>query len=95
MVVSTTAWDPAGHISSADDAVAYLEAAFEDGDASAITVILGALARSEGMSHVAREAGLSREGLYKALSETGDPRLSTLIGVLKALGLQLSVRPAA
>lgn len=95
MVTPTTAWDPAAHISSPEDVAAYLEAAFEDGDAATITTILGALARSEGIARIAREAGVSREGLYKALSETGDPRLSTLLGVLKALGLQLTVRTAA
>ncbi|OYX88379.1 MAG: putative addiction module antidote protein [Rhizobiales bacterium 17-65-6] len=97
MALSTTAWDPAAHIVTIDDAVAYLEAAFEDGDPAMITTILGAIARSEGMTRIAREAGVSREGLYKALSENGDPRLSTFMGVLKALGLQLAVttRPAA
>ncbi len=65
--------------------------AFESGDAAYITQALGVIARARGMTSVAREAGVTREALYKALSENGDPRLSTLLGVAKALGLKLTM----
>lgn len=94
MAIETTKWDAADHIETAEDVVAYLEAAFEDGDPELITSALGDIARSRGMGAVATEAGISRAGLYKALGEGGDPKLSTLLGVMKALGLHLSVGPA-
>lgn len=95
MAVGTTPWDPADNLETAEDIAAYLEAAFEDGDPAVIATMLGAVARSKGMSAIARETGVTREGLYKALSESGDPRLSTFLGVLKALGLTLSVGPSS
>ncbi|SMF50344.1 probable addiction module antidote protein [Xaviernesmea oryzae] len=93
MPIETTRFDILDHLKTPEDRVAYLEAAFEDGDAALITHALGDVARSVGMSAVAREAGVTREALYKALSETGDPKLSTLLGVMKALGLKFSVAP--
>ncbi len=98
MVERTVPWDMADHMATPEAVAAYLEAAFEDGDPAIIAAALGAIARSKGMTEVARRAGVTREGLYKALSAEGDPRLSTLLGVTKALGLQLTVvaeRPAA
>ncbi|WP_029004142.1 addiction module antidote protein [Azorhizobium doebereinerae] len=98
MADRTTAWDMAEHIATPEAVAAYLEAAFEDGEPAVVAAALGAIARSKGMSAVAREAGVTREALYKALSPEGDPRLSTLLGVMKALGLHLTVsadRPAA
>jgi probable addiction module antidote protein len=56
---------------------------------------LGIIARARGMTQVARDTGLAREALYKSLSEEGDPRLTTLLGVLKSLGLRLDIKPAA
>lgn len=67
---------------------AYVEAAFDDGDPAVIAHALG-------MTTIARKAGVTREALYKALSEKGDPKLSTLLGVMKALGLRLSVQHEA
>ncbi|MGK9050048.1 addiction module antidote protein [Neorhizobium petrolearium] len=93
MPLETTRFDILDHLKTPEDRVAYLEAAFEDGDAALITHALGDVARSVGMTAVAREAGVTREALYKALSETGDPKLSTLLGVMKALGLKFSVAP--
>lgn len=93
MALETTKWDPADHIETAEDVAAYLEAAFEDGDPAVIATMLGAIARSKGMTKVARDAGVTREALYKALSAEGDPRLSTLLGVVRALGLTLTVEP--
>lgn len=71
----------------------YLEAAFEDGDPALIAAALGDVARAMGMTQLAGRAGVTREALYKALSADGDPRLSTFLGVMKALGLKL--RPHA
>jgi probable addiction module antidote protein len=92
--LATTKFDIQDHLKSAEARAAYLEAAFEDGDPTLIAHALGDVARAIGMSTVAKEAGITREGLYKALSDKGDPRLSTLLGVTKALGLHLSIRPA-
>lgn len=94
MPLETTRFDIQDSLTTAEDRAAYLEAAFEDGDPALIAATLGDVARAIGMSAVATEAGVTREGLYKALSDKGDPRLSTLLGVTKALGLQLSIRPA-
>lgn len=91
MVTKTNRFDAADYINTAEDVIAHIEAAFEDGDPAVITMTLGDIARSKGMTAVAKEAGVTREALYKALSADGDPKLSTLLGVMKALGLQLTV----
>lgn len=95
MALETTKWDAANHLNSPEEVAAYLEAIFEDGDPSLIAAGLGDVARSKGITKLSKDTGISREGLYKALSENGDPRLSTLVSVLKALGLHLSVAPAS
>lgn len=91
----TTAWDPAAHLNTEDDMAAYLEAALEDGDPTLVAAALGDIARAKGMSQVARQAGLGRESLYKALSPMGNPELATILKVVSALGLQLHATPAA
>jgi len=68
---------------------AYLEAALEDGDPALIAAALGDIARAKGMSQIARETGLGRESLYKALSPDGNPEFSTVLKVVRALGLRL------
>ena len=70
-----------------------LEDAVETGDASYIAHALGVVARARGMTQIAKDAGVTREALYKALSELGDPKLSTLLGVVKALNLKLKFEP--
>ena len=92
MTLETTRFDVLDHLKTPEDRIAYLEAAFEDGDTKDIAMALGDIARSLGMTNVAKEAGVTREALYKALSEKGDPKLSTLLGVMKALGLHLTVQ---
>lgn len=87
-------FDVADHIETAEDAVHYLDAVLLDGDANEIAEALGVVARSQGMAAIADESGLSRETLYRTLSDTGNPRLATLIGVLRAMGLRLSVTAA-
>lgn len=92
---ATTIWDPSEHLKSEEDMVAYLEAALEESDPSLIAAALGDIARAKGMSQVARDAGLGRESLYKALSPAGNPEFSTILKVITALGLQLHATPAA
>ena len=89
--VRTRPWDPAEHLTSKADIAAYLEAAMQDGDPALITAALGDVARASGMAKVARKSGLARESLYKALSPTGNPEFATVLKVMRALGLKLSV----
>jgi probable addiction module antidote protein len=91
MTIDTTPWDPAEHLTSPEAIAAYLEAVFEDGDPGLIAAALGDIARAKGMTEVARAAGVTRDALYKALIKDGDPRLSTFLGVAKALGLKIQV----
>lgn len=90
----TTVRDPAEHLKTEEDMAAYLEAALEEGDSTLIAAALGDIARAKGMTQVARDAGLSRESLYKALSPSGNPEFSTILKVVQALGLQLHAAPA-
>lgn len=69
----------------------YLALAFEEGDPKAIQTALGTVARARGMSELAREAGVKREALYRALSEKGNPEFATIVKVLGALGWRLTV----
>ena len=85
----TKPWDVAEHLETEEDMVAYLEAALEDGDPALVTAALGDIARAKGMTQIARETGLGRESLYKALSPDGNPEFATVLKVIKALGLQL------
>jgi probable addiction module antidote protein len=91
----TTLWDPAEHLETEEDMVAYLEAALEEGDANLIAAALGDIARAKGMTQVARDAGLGRESLYKALSPAGNPAFGTILKVIAALGLQLHASSAS
>ena len=84
----TSKWDPVEHLHDAEVA-AYLEAALEDGDPAVVAAALGDIARAKGMTKIAREAGLGRESLYRALSPNGNPELSTVLRVVRALGLEL------
>jgi len=68
---------------------AYLEAALEESDPALIAAVLGDIARAKGMTQIARETGLGRESLYKALSPDGNPELVTILKVIKSLGLRL------
>jgi len=92
---TTRIWDPAEHLLSDEDMAAYLEAALEEGDASLFAAALGDIARAKGMSQLARETGLGRESLYKALSPTGNPEFATILRVVSALGLRLHASPVA
>ena len=91
MAIKTTKFDVQDHLKTAEDRAAYLAAAFEDGDIEFIMHALNDVSRAIGMSEVAKVAGVTREGLYKSLGEQGDPKLSTLLGVAKALGVRITV----
>ena len=90
----TLPWDPAEHLQSEEDMAAYLEAALEEGDPSLVAAALGDIARAKGMSQLARETGLGRESLYKALSPSGNPEFATVLKVIEALGLRLHASAA-
>ena len=85
----TRPWDVADYLDNEEDIVAYLEAAFDDGDSRLITAALGDIAKSKGMTKIASEAGLGRESLYKALSHDGNPSFSTVLKVMQAVGIRL------
>ena len=87
--MKTRPFDVAEHLATAEDIVAYLEAVFEDGDPQLIAAAIGDVARAYGMARIAEEAGLSREGLYRSLSSEGNPQISTVIKVLRVLGVRL------
>ena len=91
MPLDTIPFDAAEYIDTPEAQAELLADAFETGDAAYIANALVVVARARGMTAIAKDAGITREALYKALSERGDPRLSTLLGVAKALGVKLSV----
>lgn len=92
--IVTRTWDAAEHMETEEDMAAYLDAALEDGDIAVIVAALGDIARAKGMAQIARDTGLGRESLYKALSATGNPEFATILKVVRALGLQFHVQPA-
>ena len=95
MTLSTTRWDSAEYLKTDEDIRLYLEAGLEEvGDDPAFLVhALGVIARTRNMSQLARDTGLTREGLYKALSSEGNPTFSTVAKVARALGFKLTVQP--
>jgi probable addiction module antidote protein len=88
-------WDSAQYLKTEEDMALYLDACLQEAgdDAAFIAKALGHIARAKGMSQVAREAGLGRESLYKALSGEGNPSLATILKVTAALGIQLHAQP--
>ncbi len=88
-------FDPANYLKSEEDILYFLEAAMEGSEPKHIASALGAVARSKGMTEIARKTGLGRQALYSALSENGNPTLETLTSVLTALGLELTVQKKA
>ena len=93
MPLETRPWDMTESLRDEAAIAAYIEAVLEDGDPGLVAAAIGDIARARGMAQIAKETGRSRESLYRALSDRGNPELATLMGVLKALGLQLSVKP--
>jgi probable addiction module antidote protein len=95
MTLKKSTWDSAELLDSPEAIAAYIEAAFEQGDTALIAHALGVVARARGMSQIARDAGMTRDAVYKALSRDGNPTLSTLSKVMGAMGLQLTAKPAS
>lgn len=91
MVLETTTYDTADYLDSEAAVVAYLQVAFEEGDAADIRAALSNVARARGMTGMSKETGIAREALYKALGKDGNPTLDTLLAVTRALGVKLSV----
>ena len=89
----TRPYDAAEYLETAEDMAAYLEAALEDGEPTVVVKALGTIARARGMSQIARDTGLGRESLYKALSPEGNPEFATVLKVVRALGLKLHAEP--
>jgi probable addiction module antidote protein len=94
MALKTIPWDSAAHLETEEDMALYLDACLEEGDPALITYALGVIARAKGMTQLARETGLSRESLYKALSSEGNPEFATVLKVIKALGIKLHAEAA-
>lgn len=89
--MTTRPFDAAVYLDTEDDVIGFLDAALEEGDASHIAQCLGIVARSKGMTEIARRTGVKRQALYHALSEAGNPTLATLTAVLDALGLRMRI----
>ena len=89
-------WDPVDDLTTEEDITLYFQACVEDdpGDGSLVRAALGDIARARGMTQLARDTGLAREGLYKALSPEGNPEFATVMKVIKALGLKLGAQAA-
>ena len=94
--VKTSAYDVAEHLRTPEEMAAYLDAWLEEApdDVSGIARALGDIARAKGMSQVAKDAGLSRESLYRALSQDGNPSFATILKVARALGVRLHAQAA-
>ena len=86
-----TTWDAADYLETEVDIAAYLNAAFEDGDTSVVAAALGDVAPAKGMTQLSKETGITRDGLYKALSPAGNPSFDTVQKVVRAFGLHLNV----
>jgi len=93
--VTTTKYNSSDYLKTAKDVAAYIEAVLEEDDPKLLLAALRDVTESQGgMTMMAEKTGLGRESLYKSLSENGNPKLSTLFEVIKALGLHLSVKAA-
>ena len=97
MAINTIRWDSAEHLKTEEDMQLYLEACLEEASDNPALIVhaLGVIARAKNMSQLSRATGMSREGLYKALSPEGNPTFSTVAKVAKALGFKLTVEPMA
>jgi len=91
MTEKFTRWDPVDSLKTGEDMALYLDACLDEdpGDGTLVRAALNDVARARGMSQLAKDTGITREGLYKALSPSGNPEFSTVLKVIKALGLKL------
>ncbi len=94
MNVRFSRYDTADYFGTEDDIAAYLDAVMEEGDPALIAAALGDVARARNFSRLARDVGMTRQGLDKALSGSGNPSLATVLKVAQALGLRFSIKPA-
>ena len=96
MLFKTTSWDSTEHLKTDEDIQLYLEACIEEAGDDPVFIVhaLGVIAKAKNMSQLARDTGISREGLYKAFSPDGNPTFATVAKVAKALGLQITVQTA-
>lgn len=92
--IKTRPFDMANYLLDEQDVAEFLSQVLQDGDPTELASALGSIARARGMTQLAKDTGLSRESLYRSLSGERAPNSDTLFKVIKALGLQLSVRPA-
>ncbi len=91
--IKTHPFDPAEYLASEGAQAEYLTAALETGNTAFIADAIGIIARAKGMAEVAKQTGLGRESLYKALSAEGNPEFATILKVIRALGLKLTAEP--
>lgn len=93
MTETFSKWDAAEHLRTADDARLYVQACADEdpGDGSLIRAALNDVARARNVTRLAREVGMSREGLYKALSADGNPTFATVLRITRALGMQMRI----
>lgn len=95
MAIETKPWDAAEILTDDETIAAYLDEAFSGGDPALIAAAIGAVARARNIAAIAREANLSRETIYSAFASEGNPRLTTLVAVIRALGFQLAIKSSA
>jgi probable addiction module antidote protein len=91
--VKTARFDAADYLDSEEAIAAYINAAFEDGNPDLLVAAIGDVARARGIAKVAADAGLGRESLYKTLAPGSKPRFDTVVKLLQALGVHLTVAP--
>lgn len=92
MIEQLTNYDPAAALGSDEAIAVFMNDAFETGDATYIAKALGVVARAKGMTHIAAQTKLSREQLYRSFSERGNPTLKTMLAVMKAIGLEVTIK---
>jgi probable addiction module antidote protein len=95
MTEKTRRWDPARYLETDQDVAEFIDAVLEDGDPAVVAEAIGVVARARGMSQLARDSGLTCEGLYRALNREGNPEFATIMKVLGALGVRLRATKAA
>jgi len=93
MSIKTSKWDASEYLSTAEDVVEYLNAAIEDNDPLLLQAALGDVAKAQGMTQIAHDAGVGRESLYKSLRSSGAPSFKTILKVVQALGVRIVFEP--
>lgn len=93
-MVKLRKYDSAEYLKSDEAVLAYLQEALDSDDPKMVSHALGVVARAQGMTKIARDAGVSRESLYRTLSDEGNPEFATVMKIVRALGMKLAVAPA-